>query len=110
MRAETNTTTEQDYTMTPAPSARSAAASGSRTGVGAASLAATPAPARGTRPPAGLAEGLDRYFGIRQRGSSVRQEALGGITTFLAMVYAIFVVPGMLGKAGFDPSGVFIAV
>ncbi|TEA77088.1 NCS2 family permease [Allopusillimonas ginsengisoli] len=96
--------------MTPAPAAVSAGASATRTGVGAASLAATPAPARGTRRPAGLAEGLDRYFGIRQRGSSVRQEALGGITTFLAMVYAIFVVPGMLGKAGFDPSGVFIAV
>lgn len=28
----------------------------------------------------------------------------------MAMVYAVFVVPGMLGKAGFDTSAVFVAV
>ncbi|MBN3857579.1 MULTISPECIES: NCS2 family permease [unclassified Paraburkholderia] len=53
---------------------------------------------------------LDRYFGILQRGSSVRQECIAGVTTFLAMVYSVFVVPGMLGKAGFDTSAVFVAV
>ncbi|NIE65043.1 NCS2 family permease [Burkholderia sp. Ax-1719] len=53
---------------------------------------------------------LDRYFGIIQRGSSVRQECIAGVTTFLAMVYSVFVVPGMLGKAGFDTSAVFVAV
>lgn len=97
----------QHYTVTPVQAAASAGEA-TTTAIGAASLAATQA---GTaRRPSSLAEGLDRYFGIRRRGSSVRQEAIGGITTFLAMVYAIFVVPGMLGKAGFDPSVVFIAV
>src|SRR3546814_2112244 len=43
-------------------------------------------------------------------GSSVRQETLAGITTFLTMVYSVFVVPGMFGEAGFDKSAVFIAV
>jgi AGZA family xanthine/uracil permease-like MFS transporter len=53
---------------------------------------------------------LNRYFGIGERGSSVRQECIAGVTTFLAMVYSVFVVPGMLGKAGFDTSAVFVAV
>jgi AGZA family xanthine/uracil permease-like MFS transporter len=35
---------------------------------------------------------------------------VAGITTFLAMVYSVFVVPGMLGQAGFDVSAVFVAV
>jgi len=53
---------------------------------------------------------LDRYFEISARGSSQRQEIVAGITTFLAMVYSVFVVPGMFGKAGFDTSAVFVAV
>ena len=52
---------------------------------------------------------LDRYFSIQQRGSSVRQEVIAGLTTFLAMVYSVIVVPNMLGQAGFDPGAVFIA-
>jgi AGZA family xanthine/uracil permease-like MFS transporter len=53
---------------------------------------------------------IDRYFQITSRGSSQRREVIAGITTFLAMVYSVFVVPGMLGKAGFDTSAVFVAV
>ncbi|MDN0077383.1 NCS2 family permease [Crenobacter sp. SG2303] len=62
---------------------------------------------------AGVAEGrgkLDRYFQISARGSTQRQEVLAGITTFMAMVYSVIVVPGMLGEAGFDKSAVFVAV
>lgn len=53
---------------------------------------------------------VERYFGIAARGSTVRQEVVAGVTTFLSMVYSVFVVPGMLGKAGFDTSAVFVAV
>ncbi|MGO4303528.1 NCS2 family permease [Cupriavidus sp. RAF12] len=53
---------------------------------------------------------IDQYFQISARGSTQRREVLAGITTFMAMVYAVFVVPGMLGKAGFDTSAVFVAV
>ncbi len=53
---------------------------------------------------------LERHFAYTERGSSLRQEILAGLTTFLAMVYSVFVVPSMLGKAGFDTSAVFIAV
>ncbi|WP_321947025.1 NCS2 family permease [Burkholderia cenocepacia] len=53
---------------------------------------------------------IDRYFGIASRGSTQRREIIAGVTTFLAMVYSVFVVPGMFGKAGFDTSAVFVAV
>ena len=53
---------------------------------------------------------VDRYFGISTQGSTQRREIVAGVTTFLAMVYSVFVVPGMLGKAGFDTSAVFVAV
>lgn len=53
---------------------------------------------------------VDRYFDISARGSTERREIVAGVTTFLAMVYSVFVVPGMLGKAGFDTSAVFVAV
>ncbi|MET3622096.1 NCS2 family permease [Burkholderia ambifaria] len=53
---------------------------------------------------------IDRYFDISSRGSTQRREIVAGVTTFLAMVYSVFVVPGMFGKAGFDTSAVFVAV
>jgi AGZA family xanthine/uracil permease-like MFS transporter len=59
-----------------------------------------------TRPASGK---LDAWFNISARGSSVRQEVLAGLTTFLAMVYSVIVVPSMLGKAGFSPTAVFVA-
>lgn len=52
---------------------------------------------------------LDAWFKISARGSSVRQEILAGLTTFLAMVYSVIVVPSMLGKAGFPPTAVFVS-
>lgn len=52
---------------------------------------------------------LDSWFQISARGSSMRQEILAGLTTFLAMVYSVIVVPGMLGKAGFPPAAVFVS-
>ena len=64
--------------------------------------------AQGTR--TGSAGKIDEYFQISARGSTQRREVVAGTTTFMAMVYAVFVVPGMLGKAGFDTSAVFVAV
>lgn len=58
----------------------------------------------------GLKQRLEAYFDMTRRGSSLRQETLAGATTFLTMVYSVFVVPGMFGEAGFDKSAVFIAV
>lgn len=49
------------------------------------------------------------FFNINERGSTVRQEVIAGLTTFLAMVYSVIVVPGMLADAGFPAESVFIA-
>ena len=47
----------------------------------------------------GILEGM---FKISERGSTIRQEVIGGVTTFLAMSYIIFVNPSILGDAGMD--------
>src|SRR5580693_9161483 len=52
---------------------------------------------------------LDRLFGLSQSGSNVRTEFVAGLTTFLTMVYIVFVNPVILGKAGMDPGAVFVA-
>jgi len=52
---------------------------------------------------------LEKNFELSKRGSTVRQEIIAGLTTFLAMVYSVIVVPKMLGDAGFPAESVFIA-
>ena len=52
---------------------------------------------------------LDRYFGLTQQGTDVRTEFIAGVTTFLTMVYIVFVNPIILGKAGMDQGAVFVA-
>jgi adenine/guanine/hypoxanthine permease len=42
-------------------------------------------------------------FGIEERGSSVRAEVVGGITTFVSMAYIIVVNPAILAFAGIPP-------
>lgn len=50
--------------------------------------------------------GLDRYFRITERNSSVGTEVRAGFTTFMVMAYIIFVNAGILSAAGFDPVAV----
>ena len=42
---------------------------------------------------------MDKFFKISERGSTLRNEIVGGITTFFAMAYIIFVNPDMLSVA-----------
>ncbi|HEX3858359.1 MAG TPA: NCS2 family permease [Pseudolabrys sp.] len=58
---------------------------------------------------AGFAGTLERYFGLAQHGTTIRTEFIAGLTTFLTMVYIVFVNPVILGKAGMDPGAVFVA-
>ncbi|CAM5202035.1 hypothetical protein ALON55S_01611 [Alishewanella longhuensis] len=51
---------------------------------------------------------LNRYFNISERGSSLRREALAGLTTFMAMSYVLFVNPSLLAQAGMDHGAVFV--
>ena len=41
---------------------------------------------------------LERLFHLRAHGTSVRQECLAGLTTFMAMCYIILVVPDLLAE------------
>ena len=52
---------------------------------------------------------LDRYFGLAAQGTNVRTEIVAGVTTFLTMVYIVFVNPNILGQAGMDKGAVFVA-
>ena len=46
--------------------------------------------------------GLDSYFKLSERGTSVGTEVRAGFTTFLVMAYIIFLNANILGEAGFD--------
>jgi AGZA family xanthine/uracil permease-like MFS transporter len=52
---------------------------------------------------------LERYFGLAAQGTNVRTEIVAGVTTFLTMVYIVFVNPNILGQAGMDKGAVFVA-
>ena len=52
---------------------------------------------------------LERTFHIKERGSTIGRELLGGLVTFLAMAYIIFVNPGMLSLTGMDYTAVMLA-
>src|SRR5687767_7421239 len=41
--------------------------------------------------------GLDRYFSISERGSSVKQEVRGGAATFFTMAYIVVLNPLIIG-------------
>ena len=45
--------------------------------------------------------GFDRFFRLRESGTDVRTEVTGGLVTFLAMAYIIFVQPAVLSGAMF---------
>jgi AGZA family xanthine/uracil permease-like MFS transporter len=52
---------------------------------------------------------LDRLFALSARGTSVKREAVAGLTTFMAMSYVLFVNPAMLAQTGMDQGAVFVA-
>lgn len=52
---------------------------------------------------------LDRRFRLSERGSSVPQEVIAGITTFAAMAYIVAVNPAIMSAAGMDRGDLVIA-
>ena len=52
---------------------------------------------------------MEKFFKLKERGTTVRNEVIGGITTFLAMAYILAVNPGMLGETGMGFGPVFTA-
>ena len=52
---------------------------------------------------------LDRYFKLTENHTSVKQEMLGGVTTFVTMAYIVVVNPQILAQAGMPADGVVFA-
>ncbi|MFG2337522.1 NCS2 family permease [Streptomyces yangpuensis] len=61
--------------------------------------APAPAPAAPEPAPREPSGGLDRFFKISERGSTVAREVRGGFATFFAMAYIIVLNPIILGSA-----------
>lgn len=51
---------------------------------------------------------LERLFKLTLHGTTVKTETVAGLTTFLTMVYIVFVNPQILGVAGMDKQAVFV--
>ena len=60
-----------------------------------------------TTAPAPARSGLDSYFGISRRGSSIAQEVRGGLVTFFTMAYIVVLNPIILGNIP-DADGNFL--
>ena len=56
-----------------------------------------------------MSSSLDTVFRLSENRTSVRTEALAGLTTFLTLAYIIFVQPAVLSAAGMDFGAVFVA-
>ena len=52
---------------------------------------------------------IDRYFKLAENQTSVKQELLGGLTTFITMAYIVVVNPQILAQAGMPAEGVVFA-
>ena len=52
---------------------------------------------------------MERFFKLKENGTTVRTEIVAGLTTFFTMAYIIFVNPELLGFTGMDKGAVMIA-
>ncbi len=52
---------------------------------------------------------FERFFGLSEHGTSLRTEALAGVTTFLTMAYIVLVNPAILHDAGMPGAAVAAA-
>tara|TARA_B100001057_G_scaffold96448_1_gene93074 strand:+ start:4345 stop:5643 length:1299 start_codon:yes stop_codon:yes gene_type:complete len=51
---------------------------------------------------------LEQYFAIAEHKTTLKQEFLAGVTTFITMAYIIFVNPQMMAQAGMDYGAIFV--
>ena len=52
---------------------------------------------------------ISKYFNFQEKDTNLKTEAVAGITTFLTMAYALFLIPSVLGDAGMPEKSVFAA-
>jgi len=56
-----------------------------------------------------LSRFLNRFFKLKENQTSIKTEAMGGLTTFMTMSYIIFLQPAVLSAAGMDNGAVMVA-
>lgn len=52
---------------------------------------------------------MDKFFKLKENGTTVSREIMAGLTTFFAMSYILFVNPAMLAQTGMNYNAVFLA-
>lgn len=52
---------------------------------------------------------MEKFFKLKENGTTVSIEIMAGLTTFFAMSYILFVNPSILGAAGMPTQAVFLA-
>lgn len=52
---------------------------------------------------------MEKFFKLKENGTTVKTEVIAGITTFMTMAYILAVNPSMLSVAGIDPTAALIA-
>ncbi|MXQ73152.1 NCS2 family permease [Clostridiaceae bacterium DONG20-135] len=52
---------------------------------------------------------LEKFFKLKEKGTSVKTEVMAGLTTFLAMAYILAVNPNLLSATGMNYQSVFLA-
>ncbi len=52
---------------------------------------------------------LKRIFKLKENSTTIPQEMIGGLTTFMTMAYIVFVQPAVLSAAGMDFGAVMVA-
>lgn len=56
-----------------------------------------------------MKEKIDKFFRLKELGTTIRTEVIAGVTTFMTMAYIIFVNPTILSVAGMDANAVMVA-
>ena len=52
---------------------------------------------------------LEKCFKLKENGTDVKTEVIGGLTTFMAMAYILAVNPSILSASGMDPNAILLA-
>ena len=52
---------------------------------------------------------MEKFFHLKENGTTVSTEVMAGLTTFFAMSYIIIVNPQILSQTGMPWGGVFLA-
>lgn len=52
---------------------------------------------------------INKIFKLKENKTNISTELIAGITTFLSMAYAIFIIPGILSQSGMSYGGVYAA-